>query len=133
MKCTNCGFISSKTFYRCPYCGHVHADTNNIFDKSVTINNNFSIRVKTIIFILLFNLLGACLLVDFYLNFNFGITLWGYLVLMGAYTVVQIISKKRGVFSGIVRVNFYLLFGLLLACCRSCIGAVSIMEVENGK
>ena len=24
-------------------------------------------------------------------------------------------------------------FGLLLACCRSCIGAVSIREVENGK
>ena len=24
-------------------------------------------------------------------------------------------------------------FGLLLACCRSCIGAVSVREVENGK
>jgi serine/threonine-protein kinase HipA len=24
-------------------------------------------------------------------------------------------------------------FGLLLACCRSCIGAVSVREIENGK
>ncbi len=117
MKCTNCGFISSKTFYRCPYCGHIHQNSNNIFDKSVTINNNYSIRIKTIIYIVLFNLLGACLLADMYLSFDYAITLWGYLLLLGAFTVVQIISSKRGIFSGIVRVNFYLLFGLLLAWC----------------
>lgn len=117
MKCTNCGFISSKTFYRCPYCGHIHADANNIFDRSVTINNNFSIRVKTIIFIVLFNLLGACLLADMFLNFDYAIALWGYLLLVGVFTIVQIISSKRGIFSAIVRINFYILFGLLLSWC----------------
>ena len=117
MKCENCGFISSKKFYRCPYCGHIHEDDRNILDKSVSFSSNFSMRLRTILYIVLFNLLGLSLLVDWYLSFKYGITLFGYILFMGIYVFLTIFSKKSSPSSIIVRVDMYILIGLLVAWC----------------
>ena len=117
MRCENCGFISSKEFYRCPYCGHVHEAGRNILDKSVSLNNNFSMRIRTILYIVLFNLLGLALLVDWFLSFKYGITLFGYIIFMGIFLFLSLFSRKSSPSSIIVRVDMYILLGLLLSWC----------------
>ncbi len=118
MKCENCGFISSKKFYRCPYCGHVHESENgNILDKPVSFNNNFSVRIRTILYIALFNLLGAALLVDWFFSFKYGITLAGYVLFMGIYVFLIIFTRRPSPSTIIVRLDMYILIGLLLAWC----------------
>ena len=117
MKCNNCGFISSKPFYRCPYCGQIHKDNKNIFDKSISLNGESTIRVKTIIDIIVFNLFGLSFLLDWYFSFQYGITLWGYILFMGIFTFVTVFSMRKKLFAGIIGFDFYIMLGLLLAWC----------------
>lgn len=120
MKCTNCGFISSKDFYRCPYCGKIHDSEDNVLKKSITIGNIFSIRLTTLIYLIVFNLFGASILVDWYLKFNYGITLWAFIILFGVVLFVLIASSKRNPISTVEKVDLFILLTLILACglCR---------------
>lgn len=117
MKCENCGFISSKRFYRCPYCGTVHEGDNNILDKSIDLTSNVSVRLKSIINIILFNLFGLCILFDWYFAFQYGITLAGYILFLGAITIINALGSKRKLFAFLVGIDIWLLFGLLLSWC----------------
>lgn len=117
MKCKNCGFISSKDFYRCPYCGHIHDNNQNVLDKSITFNETLTLRVKTFIDIFLFNLFGLSFIVDWYLSFQYAITLWGYILFIGIFVFTTIFSNKKKFFSFIIGMQFYCLLGLLLAWC----------------
>ena len=117
MKCSNCGFISSKPFYRCPYCGAIHESEENIFDRSLQFNNNLSIRLKTIIYIIVFNLLSISVLVDWYLGFQYGITFISYVLLVGIFVFINLFKSKRGIFSAIMGVDLYVLIGLLIGWC----------------
>ena len=120
MKCTNCGFISSKDFYRCPYCGKIHESDDNVFRKTINIGNVFSVRLTVIIYIIVFNLFGAALLTDWYLRFEYGVTLWAFIILFGVILFVLIASSKRNPISTIEKIDLFLLLTLILACglCR---------------
>ena len=121
MKCSDCGFVSSKFFYRCPYCGKIHESKDNIFRKSITIGNLFVVRLQTIIYILVANLFATSVLVDWYFSFKYGITLWAFIVFISIALFVSIAaSNKKSLISIMERVDFFILSALLLACgtCR---------------
>lgn len=120
MKCSNCGFVSSKDFYRCPYCGKIHESEDNVFKKSLTIGNVFVVRLQTLIYLIVGNLFGASILIDWYLNFKYGIILWAWIVLFGAILIISIIASKKNIISIVERIDLFILMTLLLACgtCR---------------
>lgn len=120
MKCSNCGFISSKDFYRCPYCGKIHESEDNVFKKSLTIGNVFVVRLQTLIYIIVGNLFGASILVDWFLGFKYGIILWAFIILFGVILIISIAANKKNAISIVEKTDFFILLSLLLACgtCR---------------
>lgn len=116
MKCSNCGFISNKDFYRCPYCGKIHSDEDNVFKRTISIGSVFSVRLRTILEIIVFNLFGASVLVDWYLNFNYGITFWAFIVLFGFVLVVSILSRKGSLITAVEKTDIFILAALILGC-----------------
>lgn len=120
MKCSNCGFISSKDFYRCPYCGKIHESEDNVFKKSLTIGNVFVVRLQTLIYLIVGNLFGASILIDWYLGFKYGIVLWSFIILFGSILVISIMASKKNNISIIEKIDLFILLCLLLACgtCR---------------
>lgn len=120
MKCSNCGFVSSKDFYRCPYCGKIHESEDNVFRKSLTIGNVFVVRLQTILYIIVGNLFGASILVDWYLGFKYGIVLWAFIILFGGVLFISIAASKKNIISIVEKIDLFILLSLLLACgtCR---------------
>ena len=125
MKCTNCGFIMSRDYYRCPYCGTIHPSDDNVLHKTIQIGKTFVVRVQTLLYIIIFNLFIASFLVDWYFNFSYGITFWAYLLFGGIATAVTIYaSKKKNIIAIAERIDFFLLFALVLACGTLRFGAI---------
>ena len=116
MKCENCGFISKKEFYRCPYCGEIYKTEDNVFKKSVTIGNEFSLQVKTIIYIVMLNLIGLAFMVDLYFSFAYGLTLWAAIACFGGGLVISISSRKKNLVTSVEQIDVYILLILLIAC-----------------
>ena len=116
MKCDNCGFVSNKEFYRCPYCGKVHESTENLFRRSFTLGNLFTIRLQTLIYIIVANIFGVALLVDWYFGFSYGIVLWAFIILFSIVLSVSIFGGKKNIISIYEKVIFYFMFCLILAC-----------------
>lgn len=117
MKCSNCGFISSKPFYRCPYCGAVHESEANLLDRSVKVNSNVSVRIKTVINVMVFNLLGIAILLDWIFNFQFAISFFAYVLFMGIFIGVNLYNSKHNFFSILMGTDLYLIVGLAIAWC----------------
>ena len=109
MKCSNCGFISSKDFYRCPYCGKIHESEDNVFKKSLTIGNVFVVRLQTLIYIIVGNLFGASILVDWFLGFKYGIILWAFIILFGVILIISIAANKKNAISIVEKTDFFIL------------------------
>ena len=121
MKCSNCGFISSKEFYRCPYCGTIHEVKDNALQRSIKIGNIFTVRLITIIYLIVGNLFAASILIDWFLNFQYGIVLWSFILLFGPGVVISILaSRKKTMISSVVKIDLFLLVVLILGCgtCR---------------
>lgn len=117
MKCPNCGFISNRDFYRCPYCGHVNPEEQDGLRTRVKIGNDFSVSVRTILVAVSLNLFGAALLADWYFDFRFSISLWAFILIFIPLTVVDIsTAKKPNLISSIEKIDLLVLLSFLLAC-----------------
>ncbi len=117
MKCQNCGYISSREFYRCPYCGHIHEEEGDILKTRLTFGGGFSIQVRTILYGMVFNLFALSVMVDWFLNFKYSITLWSFIGCFGILSLISIIFMKRKLLISIVeRIDIYLLVCLILGC-----------------
>lgn len=117
MKCENCGFISTKDFYRCPYCGHIHEDQTEGLRTRVSFGHDYSVQIRTIIIALVINLFLVSIFVDWYFNFAYSITLWSFIVHFGSLTILDIATtKKKSLITAIEKVDFFLLCTLLLSC-----------------
>lgn len=117
MKCQNCGYISSREFYRCPYCGHIHEEEGDILKTRLTFGGGFSIQVRTIIYGLLFNLFALSILVDWFLGFRYSISLWSFIGCFGILLLISLIFMKRKLLISVAeRIDLYILLCLILAC-----------------
>lgn len=120
MKCDKCGFISNSNFYRCPYCGHEHKKDFEGIRTRVQLGKEFSAQVRTIIIILVVNLFLISVLVDWFLDFKYAITLWSYFILFGSLTVVDIASKKKvNPITALEKMDIFML-GYLILCIALC-------------
>ena len=116
MKCSNCGYISSRDFYRCPYCGKVQTSEADVLKTRLTFGGGFSVRIKTIIYILLINLFAGAVLVDWFLGFKYAITLWSYIACFGTITALSIATSKTKILVSVVeRVDFFLVTAILIS------------------
>ncbi len=118
MKCQNCGFISSREFYRCPYCGHVHESESDVLKTTLKFGGGFAVRIRTIIYGMLVNLFALSIMIDWFFNFKYSITLWSFIVCFGFAVVFSIITtnpKRRTLMSAAERFDFYFLSILILA------------------
>ncbi len=121
MKCSKCGFISNRDFYRCPYCGHTNEEDFEGIRTRINLGHNFSAQIRTIVIIFVINLFLLSVLLDWYFSFKYAICLWSYFVLFGSLTVVDICSSKKGsLITSLEKMDLFLLGYLLLACglCR---------------
>lgn len=117
MKCSKCGFISNRDFYRCPYCGHTNEEDFEGIRTRVNFGHNMSAQIRTIVIIFVVNLFVLSFLVDWYLDFKYAISLWSFFILFGSLTVVDICSSKKGsLITSLEKLDVFLLCYLLLAC-----------------
>ena len=117
MKCSKCGFISKKDFYRCPYCGHTNEEDFEGIRTRVNLGHNFSAQIRTIIIVFVVNLFVLSLLLDWYFDFKYAISLWSYFILFGSLTVVDVCSNKRSsLITSLEKMDLFLLGYLLMAC-----------------
>ena len=117
MKCSKCGFISNRDFYRCPYCGHTNEEDFEGIRTRVNFGHNLSAQIRTIVIVFVVNLFVLSLLLDWYFDFKFAISLWSYFILFGSLTVVDIASSKKGsLITSLEKLDIFLLGYLLLAC-----------------
>lgn len=117
MKCSKCGFISNRDFYRCPYCGHTNEEDFEGIRTRVNLGHNFSAQIRTIVIVFVVNLFLLSLLLDWYFDFNYAISLWSYFILFGSLTVVDISSSKKGsLITSLEKMDLFLLGYLLMAC-----------------
>ena len=117
MKCSKCGFISNRDFYRCPYCGHTNEEDFEGIRTRVNLGHNFSAQVRTIVIVFVINLFLLSLLLDWYFDFNYAISLWSYFILFGSLTVVEVSSSKKGsLITSLEKMDLFLLGYLLMAC-----------------
>ena len=117
MKCSKCGFISNRDFYRCPYCGHTNEEDFEGIRTRVNLGHNFSAQIRTIVIVFVVNLFLLSLLLDWYFDFNYAISLWSYFILFGSLTVVDIVSnKKSSIITSLEKMDLFLLGYLLMAC-----------------
>ncbi len=114
MKCSHCGFVSNKDFYVCPYCGETFQPDNNVLRKIINIGGIFSISVRALIYVIVLNILGLALLVDWYLEFRLGLILWTSIVAVGIIAFVSIKSNKSNPISRLEKIIFFVLFVLIL-------------------
>ena len=96
MKCSKCGFISRRDFYRCPYCGHTNEEEFEGIRKRINLGHDFSAQIRTIIIVFVVNLFLLSVLLDWYFNFQYAICLWSYFVLFGSLVVMDAVSSKKG-------------------------------------
>lgn len=116
MKCKNCGYISSREFYRCPYCGHINEEEGDILKTRLTFGGGFSIRIRTILYGLLVNLFAVSVMVDWFLNFKYSITLWSFIICFGLLLSISIaFMKRKSVYMIAERIDFFVIITLLLA------------------
>ena len=57
MKCSRCGFISRRDLDYCPYCGQKVEKENDSLKKTIKVGRLFEIKTKTLIYLILINLL----------------------------------------------------------------------------
>ena len=120
MKCSKCGFISNRDFYRCPYCGHTNEENFEGIRKRVNLGHNFSAQIRTLIITFVINLFLFTVLLDWYFNFNYAISLWSYFILFGSLTVMDVSSSKKGsLITSLEKMDLFLL-GYLILCCGLC-------------
>ena len=116
MKCQNCGFISSREFYRCPYCGHVHENESDVLKTTLKFGGGFAVRIRTIIYGMLVNLFSLSVMIDWFFDFKYSITLWSFILCFGFAVVFSIITTKRRVLmSAAEKFDLYFLSILILA------------------
>lgn len=117
MKCPKCGFISNKDFFRCPYCGTVSEESSDGIRTRINIGNDFSIQIRTILILLAFNLFFLSILLDWYFDFAYSITLWSFFVLFGSLLIVDIsTSKKKNIIISMQKFFAFVLVFLMLGC-----------------
>ena len=95
MKCANCGFISNRDFFRCPYCGHIHEEANEGIRTRINIGHDISMQVRTILIIISLNLFGVALLADWYFGFQYSLSLWAFILIFLPLTIVDIATSRR--------------------------------------
>ena len=116
MKCQNCGFISSREFYRCPYCGHIQESESDVLKTTLKFGGGFAVRIRTIIYGMLVNLFGLSVLIDWFLDFKYSITLWSFILCFGFAVVFSVITtKRRTLMTAAERFDLYFLIMLILA------------------
>ena len=117
MKCANCGFISNKDFFRCPYCGHIHEEENEGIRTRINIGHDISMQVRTILIIISLNLYGVALLADWYFGFQYSLSLWAFILIFLPLTIVDIsTSRRKSVIIAAEKVDLFVLLTLMLAC-----------------
>ena len=117
MKCPKCGFISNKDFFRCPYCGCVNEEDREGIRRRINIGSEFSIQIRTILILLVVNLFFASILIDWYFDFAYSITLWAFFLLFGSLIIVDVsTSKKKNLIISMQKFFFFFLIFLMLAC-----------------
>ena len=120
MKCSKCGFISRRDFYRCPYCGHTNEQDFEGIRTRVNFGHDFSAQVRTIIIVFVVNLFLLAVLLDWYFSFKYAITLRSYFVLFGSLTDMDVVSgKKNDTITSFEKIDIFLL-GYLILCCGLC-------------
>ena len=117
MKCSKCGFISNKDFFRCPYCGHVHDDENEGIRTRVNFGHDITVQVRTILIIISLNLYGFALLADWYFAFKYSLSLWAFILIFLPLTIVDIsTTKRKSVITAVEKIDVVILGSILLAC-----------------
>lgn len=120
MKCSKCGFISRRDFYRCPYCGHTNQEDFEGIRTRINLGHDFSAQVRTIVIVAVVNLFLLAVLLDWYLSFKYAITLWSYFVLFGSLVIMDVVSsKKNDTITAFEKIDIFLL-GYLILCCGLC-------------
>lgn len=117
MKCSKCGFVISKDFDRCPYCGTYVADKGkNALDSNINLGKQVPVKIRTFIYVILINILIASILADLLLDFNYGIMVFGYFVSFGIMLILEFIYKKSSTISAYEKFDFFVLGLLILLC-----------------
>ncbi len=117
MKCANCGFISNKDFFRCPYCGHIHEEENEGIRTRISIGHDISMQVRTILIIISLNLFGVALLADWYFGFQYSLSLWAFFLIFLPLTIVDIAtSRRKSLIIAAEKIDLFILLFLMLAC-----------------
>ena len=120
MKCKNCGYISTREFYRCPYCGQVHESENDILKTRLSFGGGFSIRIRTILYGFLVNVFGIAVMLDWFLDFKYSITLWAFIACFGTLLLISIaFMKRKSIYTIAERIDFFVLISLIL-CAGLC-------------
>ena len=114
MKCRHCGFISANNFYRCPYCGTIHKGENDVLNNSIKIGHLFSIRIRTLFILILANIFFASLFLDIYFAFQWCISYWTAIAIVGAYVLTALITGRSPIITAVEKIDIFILFALVV-------------------
>ncbi|MCQ2794690.1 MAG: zinc ribbon domain-containing protein [Bacilli bacterium] len=114
MRCSNCGFISNSDFDECPYCGCLSNYKRKFLNKRISLSNNSSVKLTTLIAIIFVNLFIAVLIIDIFYSFQYFLTLGAYIILVLIGVIFRISSKKRGAVMIVENLDFYFISSLIL-------------------
>ena len=109
MKCEHCGFISAKDYYKCPYCGAIQDVESNVLDSDIKIGSLFSIRLRTLIIMVLANILLVALFIDVATEFRYWFCYWVFILLGGSYLVASVITAKSPLIVAAEKLDVFIL------------------------
>lgn len=109
MKCGNCGFVSAKNFYKCPYCGKIYQSENDVLNNTISIGHLFTIRIRTLFLLIIANIVMTCLLVDMYSKFAWCLSYWILILVAGVYVIFSSITGKNSAIMMVEKIDIYLL------------------------
>ena len=116
MKCQKCGFISRRNYDRCPYCGSKLEQENNRLKRTVKIGRLFEIKTKTLIYLLMVNILALAFVADYFLNFKYNLGLAVFLILVLFILIFEALQIKKSPIMFAEKVDFWITLSLILCC-----------------
>ena len=116
MKCSRCGFISRRDLDYCPYCGQKVEKENDSLKKTIKVGRLFEIKTKTLIYLILINLLAVAFIVDYFFDFKYEFGLGAFIILVICILAFEGTQAKKSAVMFAEKIDFWLTTLLLLCC-----------------
>ena len=116
MKCSHCGFISRRDFDVCPYCGQKIEQEYDSLKKTVKVGRLFEIKIKTLIYLILINILAVSFVVDYFFSFKYAFGLGVFFFIVLCILIFEGTQAKKSAIMFAEKVDFWITMSLILCC-----------------